>query len=852
MTPALMLSTAIVFAVASVLGLIAVTAFRTRARPLGFWLFAWTAHLSAAGLVLVTFGVPSIRPVTFVFSSLVAPLMLAGAYEHAKRPAPSGLFALGIGLGAARVAAYQLGVTELGTILAAVVEPALGATAAVVVARATPTGVRTRGDTLLTLGLAAYAVCELADAGLRFTAQSNWFVWSVWLALCMPLFAAQLWLYMRRLARGSESDRQIASDHAERLRILTESSGSIVVEYDVNGVLTYVSRSAERVMGARVEDVIGRNASDYFDGVGDSVIKAALDEKGYITEEDISAAKIETQRARLPSGETFYYEALRTTYRTPSGELRILSQARNVTNRVEREQALRESARRLNRSEAIGQFGSWEYLPHENVTYWSDQLYRMHGLEPSAGPLDRDAIHPLVSPGDIDHMTENALGLIEGRMFPEFEYSIRRADDGETRYFRTRGEVEYGDDDEIVRVSGASIDVTDRRELEAALRRGREYLDTLVNANIVGVFYARLDGTIIEANDAFLSVLGFTSDDLPLNWRALTPIEGHARDEVALRDLTETGTSLPYEKEFYSSSGVTVPMVIACARIEPGQAIVIALDISERKRAEAFVAAEQLRLEETVSERTHELLESRSRLSEAERLAAVGTLAAGVAHQINNPIGAILNSAEYALLCAEDEDAIRIFQEALASNLGEAQRCARIVKSMLQFSRDEPTEKWEEDLDRVIRHAHRAIAAYAQDRDAGISLKLPAAPLRATISPIEIEQAIVNILRNAIESAERGVRVEIALSRMDSEAVIEIADDGRGIDEADRIRLFEPFYSTRTREGGTGLGLSVAHGIVSDHGGEIEIESDPGKGTRVRILLPLGEEATATGAPGGD
>jgi signal transduction histidine kinase len=282
-----------------------------------------------------------------------------------------------------------------------------------------------------------------------------------------------------------------------------------------------------------------------------------------------------------------------------------------------------------------------------------------------------------------------------------------------------------------------------------------------------------------------------------------------------------------------------VPVLISDAQISQDSALLIGIDVTARRQIEHDRARYERELEETVAVRTRELLESRARLHESERLAVVGTLAAGVAHQINNPIGAILNCSEYALLCRDDEDARDIFERALIDNLAEVQRCAQIVRSMLQFSRDQPTTKWVEDLNRVARRAQRAISAYAKDRRATIAFTTEDEGLLARISPIELEQAIVNVLRNAIESRPSGAHVSLRLARRDKWATIEITDDGRGIPPEHQERLFEPFFSTRTREGGTGLGLSVAHGIVADHGGQIRIESILETGTRVVIHLPI-------------
>ncbi|MEZ4282222.1 MAG: ATP-binding protein, partial [Myxococcota bacterium] len=356
---------------------------------------------------------------------------------------------------------------------------------------------------------------------------------------------------------------------------------------------------------------------------------------------------------------------------------------------------------------------------------------------------------------------------------------------------------------------------------------------------IVGVFCAARSGEIIEANAAFLSPLGYTKADLPLDWRELTAPEFREVDRLRAESTDPRPLPRPFEKEFLARDGRHVPMLVSLAQASKDSALLIAVDLTERKQAEAERARHERELEETVALRTRELLESRERLLESERLAVVGTLAAGVAHQINNPIGAILNCSEYALMCSSDEDARDIFERALLDNLAEAQRCAQIVRSMLQFSRDQPTAKWVEDLNRVARRAQRAISAYAKDRNATISFRTADEALLARISPIELEQAIVNILRNAIESSPTGAQVSILLARRDKWATIEITDDGRGIPPENEERIFEPFFSTRTREGGTGLGLSVAHGVITDHGGQIRIDSIVGTGTRVVMMLPI-------------
>jgi len=843
----LTLNIALVFVFACLLALLGATALRAGVRALGDWLVAWTAHVAASGFALVALETPTVQPVVYLFSALVAPMMLMGAYAHVNREPNPWIPSLGVALGLARALAHDQIGPEAASWIAMLVEPAFAFYAAYLVAVHHERESRPIGDAFLIGGFLLYGCVEVVDASIQFTPGDRWILWGSWIVLGMPLLATQMILYLSRISRSAASNEQPVSFHENRLQILTESNDSIVVEYDELGTLTYLSKNAEAVMDRPVEATLGRNVRDYFERDRDSVIKLALEEKGYITEEDVLASSTSPQKARLANGDTYYYEANRTTYRTEGGELRILSQARNITERIMREETIRESERRLNRAEEIGSFGSWEFSAAENEIYWSAHLYRMHGLEPTAGPLNRARIRQLLEADDLTNMVDNTLSRIEGNRFPEFEYRIRRADDGRIRTLRTIGEIEYGPDGKLVRVSGASIDITEQIELQSALLRGRRYLDVFVNSNIMGVFYTDSTGQIVEANDAFLSLLGFKKSELPLDGRAITAPESHERDEQAVADIRKTGTALPYEKTFLTRDGESISIVTSCARLEPDRVLVIALDISERKRAEAYIEAEKRSLEDTVAERTRELLQSRLRLHEAQRLATIGTLAAGVAHQINNPIGAILNSSEYALLCRGDDDATLAFEQALERNRDEARRCAQIVRSMLQFARDEPTEKWTDDLNRIVRHAHRAVSPYAKDRDAEVEIRAPEYEIQAYISPIEIEQAIVNILRNAIESRTSGARIILSLTKRRDVAEIEITDDGRGIAAEDQEQLFDPFFSTRTREGGTGLGLSVAHGIAKDHSGEIRVDSTPEKGTRVVLSLPLAAADAASG-----
>lgn len=228
-------------------------------------------------------------------------------------------------------------------------------------------------------------------------------------------------------------------------------------------------------------------------------------------------------------------------------------------------------------------------------------------------------------------------------------------------------------------------------------------------------------------------------------------------------------------------------------------------------------------------------------------MATVGTLAAGIAHQINNPIGSILTTADFAILTAGDADGEQIRSDALEDIRSQAIRCGKIVRSVLQFSRSEATEKWPNDLTGVLRTAVDATSNYAREREASVTLSLETGETaRVTLmNPIELEQVFVNLIQNAIEAQPRGARISVS-SRATAEDRVEVivADDGPGVAEMDAPSVFDPFFTTRLRDGGTGLGLSVAHGIVVDHGGTMWLDTAPADedsaypGARFHVELP--------------
>jgi signal transduction histidine kinase len=235
----------------------------------------------------------------------------------------------------------------------------------------------------------------------------------------------------------------------------------------------------------------------------------------------------------------------------------------------------------------------------------------------------------------------------------------------------------------------------------------------------------------------------------------------------------------------------------------------------------------------------HVDITARKRMQESvrrsERLASLGTFAAGVAHELNNPLGTILLAADFARTSLQDPVGVA---RALDDIVDDTRRAARIVKSLLQFANAEETERTRLDLGDCVRRAADLTRGHRVARGVALEVRVGDQALDAVANATEIEQMLVNLIRNAAEACDRGGRIWLEAEAATEELLVTVSDDGRGMTAVEQARVFDPFFTTRVQEGGTGLGLSICHGIVDAHGGRIEIESALGTGTRVRVRLP--------------
>lgn len=221
------------------------------------------------------------------------------------------------------------------------------------------------------------------------------------------------------------------------------------------------------------------------------------------------------------------------------------------------------------------------------------------------------------------------------------------------------------------------------------------------------------------------------------------------------------------------------------------------------------------------------------RMSRADKLATVGELAAGAAHEIRNPLTAVKSSLQYLLPKVSGE----VERGLLVDSLDEIRRIEQILSDLLSFARPAELQSGPVDLADTVGRTLELIQFQARQGGVEIVRELPAGGVWLTGDSAQLKQLFLNLFLNAVQAMERGGRLEVRVSAAERAAVVTVRDNGCGIAAEHLERVFDPFFTLK--KGGTGLGLSICYGIVQRHGGEIELHSEVGRGTTVAVKFPL-------------
>ena len=388
-------------------------------------------------------------------------------------------------------------------------------------------------------------------------------------------------------------------------------------------------------------------------------------------------------------------------------------------------------------------------------------------------------------------------------------------------------------------IQDLKLQIAAREKAEAAVRELASGLEVkirrLIDANLMGIFIWALDGRIVEANEAFLHIVGYGRDDLTsgrLRWRELTPAEWREADDRRVAELEATGTAQPYEKEYFRKDGSRVPVLVGAATFEgrSDEGVGFVLDLTDRKRADQAVRESERRYREIEMELAH-----------ANRVATMGQLAASIAHEVNQPIAAAVTNAHAALrwLSAQRPDLEEV-EQALGRIVENGDRAGEVIGRIRALIKNAPPRK-----DRLaINGAIREVIDLARGETAknGILVQTELAGGLPIIQGdrVQLQQVMLNLIINAVEAmscVHEGTRdLLIGSAKVESGVLISVRDSGPGLPPASLERLFDAFYTTKPT--GLGLGLSICRSIIEAHGGRLWASANVPRGAIFEFTLP--------------
>jgi len=376
----------------------------------------------------------------------------------------------------------------------------------------------------------------------------------------------------------------------------------------------------------------------------------------------------------------------------------------------------------------------------------------------------------------------------------------------------------------------------DLQEREAKVRR-------LVDSNIIGICIYSLDRRILEANDAFLSTIGYGRDDViagRLSFADLTPPEWAEADERRLAELVSTGTWRPSEKELFRKDGSRVAVLLGSATFDElrRQGIAFVVGLTERKRAEAAMREGELRYRELQMELAH-----------ANRVATMGQLTASIAHEVNQPIAATLLNAEGAArwLSRQPLNLDKV-KQSIDRIINDGKRAAEIVSRIRDFSKNAPAQKREVEINEAISEIIILARAPVSEHGVLLTMRLSEGLPHILGDRVQLQQVMLNLIMNAIEAMSEAKQhpreLSITTSMAESDGVLlAVSDTGPGLPRANPERIFDAFYTTKAS--GLGMGLSICRSIVEAHGGRLWAKPNEPHGAVFCVVLPVGERSLA-------
>jgi PAS domain S-box-containing protein len=377
-------------------------------------------------------------------------------------------------------------------------------------------------------------------------------------------------------------------------------------------------------------------------------------------------------------------------------------------------------------------------------------------------------------------------------------------------------------------------------QLHSDLAERDRKIRRLFESNIIGIMIWELEGRILEANDAFLRIVGYDREDLVagrLHRRMLTPSDWHNLDARNVTELGLVGTIPPFEKEYLRKDGRRVPVLIGGTMFEPSrnQGVGFVLDLTEQKRVEAEARENERRYREALMELAH-----------ANRVTTMGQLTASIAHEVSQPIAAVVTNAQAGSLWLDAQPPnLEEVRQSLGYIVSDAMRAGDVIGRIRALVRKAPPQRVALAINEVVLEVIALTHAEVAKNRVSVRTQLADGLPRIHADRVQLQQVILNLIVNAVEAMSSvgsgGRELQISTSRNAANGIlVSLRDSGPGLDPKNVDYLFDAFYTTKAQ--GMGMGLAICRSIIEAHGGRMWAGANEPRGAVFQFTLPLEED----------
>ena len=635
-----------------------------------------------------------------------------------------------------------------------------------------------------------------------------------------PLGVRKGYVYLRDITESKRMEKRIR-EATQQFEKIAEMGEDGIVVFDQAFKIIFANQMASEITGISREDLIGRN---FFSVIGkeDKEFLEGMAIRGVGIGE-----KLCTEMTILsPQNHVKDAEVCIALAKSDTGEVKTYAYIRDITERKKFERDLKGSEEKLRNlfervrhglfiSSREGKFLDCNQALLDTLEYPTKEEFLKIDI----------AKNLYVNPEDRKTFQER---IEKDGYAKDMEVEFKKKDGNKITVLLT-GHPIKNEKGEVVGYQGINLDISERKRIENELREANEFFMKLFESSVDGLIAADMKGHIFIFNKGAEALTGYTAEEVigKLHITKIYP-EGVAKEimkKLRSPEYGGAGKFIPTQLNVVNKFGEEIHVQLSAALIYDGKGQEIA----------SVGIFTDLRARLTMEKR---LQETHLQLVSSEKMASLGKLAAGIAHEINNPLGGILIYSSLMMEDLPEEDPRR---GDLARIVQETGRCKEIVKSLLEFARQTEPKMEPTDINRAINDGLFFLVNQALFHNIQIVKKLDSFLPFVRGNASQLKQVFMNIIVNAAEAIHGNGTLTITTSPApDRKTVyVEFTDTGEGIPEENFNRIFDPFFTTKEVGKGTGLGLATSYGIVEDHGGKISVKSKVGEGTTFTIELPI-------------